>query len=301
MSERKIESSVFSLLLLAGAVLNFTLTPPAMAQATGGKTDGAKDQADQADTDDSEDSADKSADTKEADASQKKGSVAKTSRGSKKIISEQLAQELEKGYKEMQDGKYSSAVDTLSQAVKSDNDSISARRYLAFALVKAGHPVEALEQLNTITKMIKATNFEWCTYGEAYLAAGGYDQAETCYKEALKSAPESDYARSGLIRTAMLTGKSEDSMELAKEGMKKSKNRPLYDYYKKLYEKAYLAEKNKNSAPVASASTTPAEGAEAAKQAAAQPTNTQQQLKQAIRRITSTRGGGGGVRSSPGG
>lgn len=152
-----------------------------------------------------------------------------------KAISAELAPLLEKGYNQMKEGKYSGAVKTLTEAVKLDGDSITARRYLAFALVRDGQPLNSIKQMNLIVKQIKPTYFEWCTFGEAYLAAGGVSQAQNCYEQALKVAPTSSYARSGLIRANVKSGNYNEALGIAEEGMKGSKDNNSYDYFKKLY------------------------------------------------------------------
>lgn len=152
-----------------------------------------------------------------------------------KAISAELAPLLEKGYNQMKEGKYSGAVKTLTEAVKLDGDSITARRYLAFALVRDGQPLNSIKQMNLIVKQIKPTYFEWCTFGEAYLAAGGISQAQNCYEQALKVAPTSSYARSGLIRANVKSGNYNEALGIAEEGMKGSKDNDSYDYFKKLY------------------------------------------------------------------
>lgn len=152
-----------------------------------------------------------------------------------KAISAELAPLLEKGYNQMKEGKYSGAVKTLTEAVKLDGDSITARRYLAFALVRDGQPLNSIKQMNLIVKQIKPTYFEWCTFGEAYLAAGGISQAQNCYEQALKEAPTSSYARSGLIRANVKSGNYNEALGIAEEGMKGSKDNNSYDYFKKLY------------------------------------------------------------------
>lgn len=156
-----------------------------------------------------------------------------------KTISEELAPMLSKGYELMQQGDFSPAVKTLAGAVRSDSDSITARRYLAYALVKSGDPKDAIAQLNAIVKKIKPTYFEWCTFGEAYLEAGAVDQAKSCFETALKQSPRCDCARSGLIRANVKNNDLQAALDLAAEGMKSARDQELYDYYKGLYRVVY--------------------------------------------------------------
>ncbi len=199
-------------------------------------------------------------------------------------ISADLAPLLEKAYKEMMGGHYPPAVQILNKAVQTDKDSITARRYFAFALVKAGEPRQAIEQLNTITKSIKPTYFEWCTYGEAYLSSGGLDQAESCYKEALKTTPKNDYAKSGLIRVSIKGGNFDQALELAHEGMKGSKGNDTYNYFKNLYMNAHLAQSRSGASTQGGAK----HGTVVSHSIGTPPETTTKQNKDLLKRATAT-------------
>ena len=222
-----------------------------------------------------------------------------------KAISAELAPLLEKGYNQMKDGKYSGAVKTLTEAVKMDGDSITARRYLAFALVRDGQPLNSIKQMNLIVKQIKPTYFEWCTFGEAYLAAGGVSQAQNCYEQALKVAPTSSYARSGLIRANVKSGNYNEALGIAEEGMKGSKDNNSYDYFKKLYagvRSHMLASGAGTTAqmPIPSSDSDSTEPLDEATRQAQRQSNLQEQRKneEILRRITSSKGR---VTNHPGG
>lgn len=212
-----------------------------------------------------------------------------------KTIDAELAGALDKGYKAIAKGDYSDAIKILSGAVKKDSDSITARRYLAYALVKAGMSMAAIDQLNAITKLVKPTYFEWCTYGEAYLRAGGLDQAASCYKAAIALAPKADYAKSGLIRVSLQGKKYEEAMNLAKDGMKEASNQQIYDYYKKLYAGVLAASTQPQSTMVPGAS---APVVQATTQEGAAPTDVQSQ-ETMLKRISSQ--GSRPVENHPGG
>ena len=222
-----------------------------------------------------------------------------------KAISAELAPLLEKGYNQMKEGKYSGAVKTLTEAVKLDGDSITARRYLAFALVRDGQPLNSIKQMNLIVKQIKPTYFEWCTFGEAYLAAGGVSQAQNCYEQALKVAPTSSYARSGLIRANVKSGNYNEALGIAEEGMKGSKDNNSYDYFKKLYagvRSHMLASGAGTTAqmPIPSSDSDSTEPLDEATRQAQRQSNLQEQRKneEILRRITSSKGR---VTNHPGG
>ncbi len=211
-----------------------------------------------------------------------------------KAISAELAPLLEKGYDQMKEGSFSGAVKTLTDAVKLDGDSITARRYLAYALVRAGQPLNSIKQLNLIVKQIKPTYFEWCTYGEAYLAAGGVSQAQNCYEQALKVAPASSYAKSGLIRVNVKSGNFSEALEIAEKGMKDSKTTTSYEYFKDLYagvrsqQLAHGGSSTPAQMTVPDAGDAPAAGGDTAKQSRATASRQQQETERMLKRITST-------------
>lgn len=142
---------------------------------------------------------------------------------------------LGKAYDQLRNGKYDLAVNTLVQAVKTDRDSITARRYLAFALLKNGSSMEALDQMELVSRVVKPGPFDWYLFGEAYLAQGGYKEAEDCFKQAVALNPGYDAARGGLVNTYARTGKWQDGFTTLAEGMKLAKTANAKSYYKSLY------------------------------------------------------------------
>lgn len=154
----------------------------------------------------------------------------------RKVISSQLSQLLQRGYEQMRKGNYDGAVLTLAAAVKSDPDSISARRYLAFALMRNGHSQEAMYQMLIIQRMAKATPFDSFTLGEAYSKMGKMTDAETCFRDALKANPNYDPARASLIKTLSSTGKYDEAFTECITGYKAAKTEMMSRYYRILYQ-----------------------------------------------------------------
>ena len=64
----------------------------------------------------------------------------------------------------------------------------------------AGAPEDALEQLILLTRLSPPGAVDWCTFGEVYLIAGSYGQAEEAFADALKLKPELFWASCGIIR-----------------------------------------------------------------------------------------------------
>lgn len=153
-----------------------------------------------------------------------------------KIVSNTVGQLLQRGYEQMRKGNYELAVRTLAAAVTADPDSISARRYLAFALMRHGSLHDAMYQLLIIQRMAKASPFDNYTLGEAYSKLGKLTEAEACYKEALKANPNYDPARASLIKTLSSTGKYDEAFTECLTGYKAAKTEMLSRYYRILYQ-----------------------------------------------------------------
>lgn len=109
---------------------------------------------------------------------------------------------LSKAYKQMADGDYREAVDTQVMAVKADRDSVNARRYLSYSLLKLGASDEAMGQLKHLLSMTRATPIDMCMCGEALLQSGYLSRAEKWFKEALSADPSMNSARLGLSSVA---------------------------------------------------------------------------------------------------
>lgn len=154
----------------------------------------------------------------------------------RKVISSQLSQLLQRGYEQMRRGNYDDAVVTLAAAVKSDPDSLSARRYLAFALMRNGHSQEAMYQMLIIQRMAKASPFDSYTLGEAFSKMGKMSEAETCFRDALKANPNYDPARASLIKTLSSTGKYDEAFAECITGYKSAKTEMMSRYYRILYQ-----------------------------------------------------------------
>ncbi len=105
---------------------------------------------------------------------------------------------LKKSYDQMIDGEFRDAIDTQILAVRADKNNINARRYLSYSLLKIGASDEAIEQLNNLLSMTKATPIDMLMCGEACLQAGRLKNAERWFKEAMTADPQLASARIGL-------------------------------------------------------------------------------------------------------
>lgn len=153
-----------------------------------------------------------------------------------KAVNPLLPRLLQKGYEELRKGKYDDAVKTMADAVRLDPDSVSARRYLAFALMRKGASQDAIFQLITVSRMTKATPFDNYTLGEAYSRLGKLTEAENYYRAVLRTNPNYDPARASLIKTLSSTGKYQEAFTECLTGYRNAKSEMLTKYYRILYQ-----------------------------------------------------------------
>lgn len=107
---------------------------------------------------------------------------------------------LRKAYMLMLQGHFQEAIRAQVLAVRSDRDSVLARRYLGYSLLKTGSPKEALEQLHLVVIMTAPTAFDCCAFGEACLETGHLHLAQAWFKNALRIEPDMVWAQVGLRR-----------------------------------------------------------------------------------------------------
>jgi tetratricopeptide (TPR) repeat protein len=146
-------------------------------------------------------------------------------------ISEGLYKHLKGGYDNVQKGSYEKAVKDFCDAVRTDRDSVTARRYLAYALVKTGTPDLAMKQLSLVAKMTTPTAFDLYLYGEAYFTAGDYRHALDSFQKCLALVPYFDAARGGVIKSLALQGEFNQATNECLTGLSKAKDPAAKKYY----------------------------------------------------------------------
>jgi tetratricopeptide (TPR) repeat protein len=156
---------------------------------------------------------------------------------------------VKEGYDEMQKGDYLEAVKTLCHAVIIDRDDVSARRYLALALIKTDDAARAIEQLGLVGRLTPPSSFDYFIYGEAYLALGKFKDAEDSYRKSLEKDSDYDPARAGLIKS--LAGESDwdRALNQCQKYVKQAKTKEQKSYFEELAKRLKDA-KDQAQAPV---------------------------------------------------
>ena len=124
---------------------------------------------------------------------------------------------MKRGYEQLKKQDFRGAVTTFREAVKRNVNDPLARRCLAYALLSSGAAEDALNQLILLTRLAPPGAADWCTFGEVYLIAGSYEQAEQAFKDALSLNENLFWARCGIIRAKAMQRDFKSAYQLIAE------------------------------------------------------------------------------------
>jgi tetratricopeptide (TPR) repeat protein len=143
------------------------------------------------------------------------------------------------GYDLLQKGSYMEAVQSLCQAVILDRDDVSARRYLALALIKIDNADRALEQMGLVGRLAQPSAFDYFIYGEAYFAMGKYKEAEDAYRRSLEleKDQQSDTAEAGVIKSLVGALDFDKATAECQKCLKQAKTKEQKTYYQTMLKK----------------------------------------------------------------
>lgn len=152
-----------------------------------------------------------------------------------KTVNEKILPLIKTGYEFLSKGQYDKAIKPLSEAVKHDDQSITARRYLAFAQARAGKGGDALKNMQILAKQITPGAYDWYIFGEAYMNAGAPTHARSCFNQAISYSPAYDAARAGVVRSDVQLKDFEDAISKIQDGLGLTNDPNLRKYYASLY------------------------------------------------------------------
>ncbi|MDP3507739.1 MAG: hypothetical protein Q8T09_07085 [Candidatus Melainabacteria bacterium] len=151
-----------------------------------------------------------------------------------KAVNEKILPLINDAYKEIGSGEAAKAVKTLVKALNIDPNSITARRYLAFALVQSKSYVPALTQMQKLSKITPMNAFDWYVFGEAYAGAGAVDHSLSCYEQALAITPAYHAARGGSVKALVRKGLFAQALQQADKGVPYATDQVVKKYYASL-------------------------------------------------------------------
>lgn len=155
-----------------------------------------------------------------------------------KPVNEKILPLLNNGYELLSKGQYEKATQVLEKAVKADGDSISARRYLAFAQVRNGDNLKALSNLQALSRLVTPGALDWYVFGEAYMGAGGLQHAKSCFNQALTFSPDYAAARGGLVKSQIKLKEFDEALSTVQDGINKTRDPQIRRYFSALYQNA---------------------------------------------------------------
>jgi len=155
-----------------------------------------------------------------------------------KPVNEKILPLLNNGYELLSKGQYDKATQVLEKAVKADGESISARRYLAFAQVRNGDNLKALSNLQALSRLVTPGALDWYVFGEAYMGAGGLQHAKSCFNQALTFSPDYAAARGGLVKSQIRLKEFDEALSTVQDGINKTRDPQIRKYFAALYQNA---------------------------------------------------------------
>jgi tetratricopeptide (TPR) repeat protein len=138
---------------------------------------------------------------------------------------------VQKAYEQMRHDQFDTAVPLLCEAIKLERNNVSARRYLAFALVEQGQLNDALEQLKLLDQIDNQNGFSPYMRGVVLEKMGEPTRAADCYSAAVKREPKNDYFRKRAINSLIMMSRYDDASALCLEGVKLSTDMDQRKFY----------------------------------------------------------------------
>ncbi len=127
----------------------------------------------------------------------------------------------------MNRGNYSSAIGTLTLAVKQNPSDLDARRQLCNAYLGAGMAREAAQQLELISRLAPGNIGDLIAMGEAYSQMGDRRNAIAKYRQAWVQDPNNGRAVIGLARALISNGDTGAARSVCEGALRSSRDSVL--------------------------------------------------------------------------
>lgn len=141
---------------------------------------------------------------------------------------------VDSGYHALQAGDSSSAVSILTRAVQQNPDNPLARKYLAYAHLRAGSMNKALTQLQAWNYLQAIPPSELWVFGKTFMKSSRYAEATHVFDNIVKSSPGDSAAKVQLIKAYSLAGQNDRARSICLEAMSGARDKNEYDSYRVL-------------------------------------------------------------------
>lgn len=139
-----------------------------------------------------------------------------------------------KGYQLIRSGDATRAVVILRAAVRAQPQNVSARRYLAYALLACGKGVDAADQFELISGMHGLLPEDLLSFARALEQAGYIHKALGRYEDYVFLRPDDVSARLALVNAYERDGQPAKAWETAREGMRRCKDPADIERYREV-------------------------------------------------------------------
>jgi tetratricopeptide (TPR) repeat protein len=146
-----------------------------------------------------------------------------------------VAELIKTGYSLLQNENAEAAIKFFAKAIQKESYNADARRYLAYALLAAQEPSEAVDQLENLEKIRPLNAEEFGKYIDALRAAGQSKAAIQSLRIRLAADPSNITLRLKLATLFVALNKPAEFREVCLTGMKQAKTAEDYDTLNSLY------------------------------------------------------------------
>ncbi len=141
---------------------------------------------------------------------------------------------IQKAYSQIRDKEFSKATKTLCTSIRTEGDSLTARRYLSYVLLQQGLAEDALKQM---TSLANPTAFDLFMKGVAFEMTANPTTAVDWFRAAVEKDPQNTYFRNKAIDSLIGVAKYDDAILLCADGSKLATDAQVKSFYEEKMKK----------------------------------------------------------------
>jgi hypothetical protein len=135
---------------------------------------------------------------------------------------------IQKAYSQIREKDYAHATKTLCASIRTEGDSLTARRYLSYVLLQQGLPEEALKQMSSLHD---PSAFDLFMKGVAFEMTSEPATAVDWFRAASEKEPQNTYFRNKAIDALIGVAKYDDAALLCADGNRLATDANVKSYY----------------------------------------------------------------------